>query len=96
MGPSFGEVVAILMAMITPALLIFYMAKRWFGLKEKRLEIEASFAAEKAAQYVARSSDLEARLATLERIVTDGPLRLSKEIDALGAAQLAQPIKDLA
>ncbi len=94
MGPNFGEVVAILMAMITPAVLILYMAKRWFSLKEKRLDIEALFAAEKAAQYVARSGDLEARLATLERIVTDGPLRLSKEIDALG--HQARPVKDLA
>ena len=45
MGPNFGEVVAILMAMITPAVLILYMAKRWFALKEKRLDIEALFAA---------------------------------------------------
>ena len=96
MGPSFGEVVAILAAMLTPALLLFYFAKRWFTLKEKRLELDARLAAEKAAQYVARSGELEQRLATLERIVTDGPLRLSNEIDSLAIAQMVQPRKDFA
>ena len=96
MGPSFGEVVAVLFAMIVPALLIFYMAKRWFTLKEKRLDLDARIAAEKAAQYVAHSGDLEQRLATIERIVTDGPLRLSKEIEALGLIDRAVPQKDMA
>ena len=83
MGPSFGEVLAILISIVTPALLIFYVAKRFFQLKEKKLEIEALNAAEKAAQYVSRSSELEQRLAVVERIVTDQPARLAREIDGL-------------
>lgn len=96
MGPSFGEVVAILFTICVPALLLFYFAKRWFTLKEKRLDLDARLAAEKAAQYVAHSGELERRLATLERIVTDGPMRLSNEIDALAIGHHALPQKDLA
>jgi ABC-type phosphate transport system auxiliary subunit len=89
MGPSFGEVLAILISIVTPALLIFYFAKRWFTLKEKRLELDARVAAEKAAQYVARSGELEQRLAVLERIVTDQPHALAREIDSLAIADQA-------
>lgn len=90
MGPSFGEVVAILFIICVPALLLFYFAKRWFTLKEKRLEIDARMAAEKAAQYVARSGELEQRLAVLERIVTDQPHALAREIDSLAITDHAQ------
>ena len=83
MGPNFGEVVAILVAMIIPALLIFYFAKRWFQLKEKRIEVDAIAAAEKAAQYVAHGREIEQRLAVLERIATEGNNSLSREIEAL-------------
>ena len=57
--------------------------KYFFQLKEKKLEIEALNAAEKAAQYVARSSEIEARLVVLERIATDQPTALAREIDLL-------------
>ena len=89
MGPSFGEVLAILISIVTPALLIFYVAKRFVQLKEKKLEIEALNAAEKAAQYVSRSSELEQRLAVVERIVTDQPHALAREIDSLAIADQA-------
>ena len=89
MGPSFGEVLAILISIVTPALLIFYVAKRFFQLKEKKLEIEALNAAEKAAQYVSRSSELEQRLAVVERIVTDQPHALARELDSLAIADQA-------
>lgn len=96
MGPSPGELIAILFSICIPAFLVFYFAKRWFALKEKRLDIEALNAAEKAAQYVARSTEMEQRLAVLERIVTDQPAALSREIDALSIAHQAQPKKDFA
>jgi hypothetical protein len=83
MGPSPPELIAILMAMGTPAFIVFYFGKRWFQLKEKRLEIDAAAAAEKAAQYVSHSREIEQRLAVLERIVTEGNHSLSREIDAL-------------
>ena len=89
MGPSFGEVLAILFAIVTPALLVFYFAKRFFQLKEKKLDIEALNAAEKAAQYIARTTELEQRLAVVERIVTDQPHALAREIDSLAIADRA-------
>lgn len=87
MGP--GDVMGLMIAVGLPSLLIFYFAKRFFQLKEKKLEIEALNAAEKAAQYVARSSEIEARLVVLERIATDKPHALAREIDSLALADHA-------
>jgi hypothetical protein len=84
MGP--GEVFSLLIVVSIPTLLIFYLAKRYFTLKEKKLGIEALNAAENAAQYVARSSEIEDRLAVIERIVTDRPHALAREIDSLAIA----------
>lgn len=84
-----SEVFALTMAIGIPSLLVFYFAKRFFQLKEKKLEIEALNAAEKAAQYVARSSEIEARLVVLERIATDQPHALAREIDSLAIADRA-------
>ena len=77
------EFILILLGMLLPAGLIFYILRRAFSLREKRLDIEALHAAEKAAQYVAHSRDVEARLAVMERIVTDQPTMLANEIDRL-------------
>lgn len=87
MGP--GDVMGLMIAVGLPTLLIFYFAKRFFQLKEKKLEIEALNAAEKAAQYVARTSEIEARLVVLERIATDKPHALAREIDALSITDQA-------
>lgn len=77
------EFILIILAMMIPTGLIFYILRRSFAIREKRLDIEALHAAEKAAQYVAHSRDVEERIAVIERIVTDRPLRLSQEIDRL-------------
>ena len=89
MGPTLSELCAILFAMGTPAFLVFYFGKRWFQLKEKRLEVDALAAAEKAAQYVSGSREVEARLATLERIVTDRGAETAAQIEALRAPRLS-------
>ncbi len=77
------EFLSVMVSILLPAGLIFYIARRSFALREKKLDIEALHAAEKAAQYVARSKEMEARLAVLERIVTDQPTMLANEIDRL-------------
>jgi hypothetical protein len=77
------EFTLIILAMIIPSALIFYILRRAFTLREKKLDIEALNAAEKAAQYVAHSREVEARLAVIERIVTDQPTMLASEIDRL-------------
>ena len=79
-GPEF---ILVLLAILVPAGLFFYVLRRAFAIREKRLDIEALHAAEKAAQYVAHSKEMEARLAVLERIVTDQPTMLAQEIDRL-------------
>lgn len=77
------EFILIMVSILVPAFLFFYILRRAFAIREKRLDIEALHAAEKAAQYVAHSKDVEARLAVLERIVTDQPTMLAEQIDRL-------------
>ena len=80
-GP--GEVLSVLIAVIVPALLVAYIASRFFRLREKKLEIEAMSAAEKAAQYASRSNELETRVRVLEQIVTDQGAQTAAQIEAL-------------
>ena len=82
------EFMLIVICIAVPALLLFYILKRAFTLRERRLDIEALNAAEKAAQYVAHSKDVEARLAVVEKIVTDGGLETAAQIEALRTPRL--------
>ena len=66
-----------------PVLLLLAVANRWFKLKEKKLEVEAAGAIEKAAQYAASNAELEARVRVLEKIVTDGGMETAAQIEAL-------------
>ena len=68
--------------------ILIYLARRWFSLKERRLEVDAMIAAEKAAQYAASNAELEARVRVLEKIVTDGGLETAAQIEALRAPRL--------
>ena len=88
MGP--GEVFSLLIVVLIPTILIIYLAKRFFAFREKQLEVDARLAAEKAAQYAASNAQLRAelgsikdRLETLERIATDQPSKLAREIESL-------------
>ena len=80
-GP--GETMAILITIIIPTLFLGYIASRYFRLREKKLEIEAGVAAEKAAQYASRTHELEQRLRVIEEIVTDRGLETASQIEAL-------------
>lgn len=84
------EFMLVCLSILVPALLLFYILRRWFGLRERRLEIEALNATEKAAQYVARSKEVEARLAVVEQIVTDGGIQTASQIEALRAPRLSK------
>ncbi len=57
--------------------------KPWFAYRERRMELEASMVAEKAAQYAAQTERLEQRVRVLERIATDRGADLSDEIERL-------------
>ena len=77
---------AVLLAMIIvglPVIFLMVTANRFFKFREKKLEIEALNAAEKAAQYAARSHELEERVRVLEQIVTDGGAQTAAQIEAL-------------
>jgi len=59
------------------------MFKRWMAYLEKRMELEASMTAEKAAQYAAHTERLEQRMRVLERIATDQGSAVAGEIENL-------------
>ena len=81
MGP--GEVMIALIVIGLPVMFLMILANRFFKFREKQLEVEAMHAAEKAAQYAARSGELEGRVRVLEQIVTDGGAQTAAQIEAL-------------
>ena len=66
-----------------PTLMLMLVANRFFRLREKKLEVDARMAAEKAAQYASRSHELEERVRVLEQIVTDSGAQTAAQIEAL-------------
>jgi len=77
---------AVLIAMVVvglPVVLLMIIANRFFKYREKRLDVEAGLAAEKAAQYAARTMELEQRVRVLEQIVTDRGVETASQIEAL-------------
>jgi hypothetical protein len=81
MGP--GEVFIALIVIGLPVMLLMIIANRFFRLREKKLEVEATLAAEKAAQHASRSMELEQRVRVLEQIVTDAGAQTAGQIEAL-------------
>lgn len=59
------------------------IVKPWFALQHRKLELNASIVAEKAAQYAAHTERLEQRVRVLERIATDRGSDMASEIDRL-------------
>lgn len=83
LGVSPGEFIAFMSVLVIPAVVVIYIANRFFRLRERKLEIEALNAAEKAAQYASRTSEIEERLRVVEQIVTDGGVHTAAQIEAL-------------
>ena len=88
MGP--GEAITALVVVGFPIIAFSVILLRWMRIKEKRMEIEANSAAERAAQYAASNVELEARVRVLEKIVTDGGLETAAQIEALRTPRLRQ------
>lgn len=80
-GPTNVMIAAIVIGL--PVILLMLIANRYFRLREKKLEVEAKLAAEKAAQYASRSMELEQRVRVLEQIVTDAGAQTAGQIEAL-------------
>ena len=83
LGVSLGEFIAFMAVFVIPAAVIIYIANRIFRLRERKLEIEAMNAAEKAAQYASRTTEIEQRLRVVEQIVTDSGVHTAAQIEAL-------------
>lgn len=80
------QVGAIFLALVMiglPTIMLMVVGNRYFRFREKKLEVEATLAAEKAAQYAARTHELETRVQVLEQIVTDGGIHTAAQIEAL-------------
>lgn len=80
-GPT--NVLLALIVIGLPVMFLMLLGNRFFRFREKQLEVETMKAAEKAAQYAARSSELEERVRVLEKIVTDGGAQTAAQIEAL-------------
>ena len=91
MGP--GEVMIALIVIGLPIIFLMLIANRWFRLREKKLEVEAGLAAEKAAQDASRSHELEDRVRVLEQIVTDRGAETAAQIEALRGKPLIAPVR---
>ena len=61
--------------------------RMWLKIKEKQIDAQTNLAAEKSAQYAAHVERIEERLRVIEKIVTDQPSKLAREIDALAIDQ---------
>ena len=85
MGPA--EVFIALIVVGLPVIFLMVVASRYFRLREKKLEVEAGLAAEKAAQYASRTHELEERVRVLEQIVTDSGAQTAAQIEALRPSQ---------
>jgi len=83
-GPTAVMLATIIIGL--PTVMIMLIANRFFKFREKKLEVEALNAAEKAAQYASRSHELEERVRVLEQIVTDGGAQTAAQIEALREA----------
>jgi hypothetical protein len=92
MGP--GETLSVLITILVPTLFLLYLAKRFFTLREKQLEVQVGTTAEKAAQYASRTAELEQRVRVLEKIVTDGGIHTAAQIEALRDLPAPAPNKD--
>ena len=84
-----GDLLGLLIVVLTPTLLLIYLARRFFSLREKQLELQAGQTAEKAAQYATSNAQLEQRMRVLEQIVTDRGVDTAAQIEALRPPQLS-------
>lgn len=77
------QFIAFIFIVVITTAVVIYIANRFFKLRERKLEIEAMNAAEKAAQYASQSREMEERLRVVEQIVTDSGVQTAAQIEAL-------------
>ena len=84
----FGIIIA---SIVSGSVVILYAFRRFFAFREKQLHVDATLAAEKAAQYAASNAELEQRLRVVEQIVTDSGAQTAAQIEALRQQPLRAP-----
>lgn len=77
---------------LAPFLMVSFIV--WTKHQAKLAEMQVRATAEKAAQYAASNTDLEARVRVLERIVTDKGYDISSQIEALRDARKVEALLD--
>jgi hypothetical protein len=91
-----GDVFALGIVSIVTGVVILSIFHRLFSFREKKLEIQAQTAAERAGQYGFRTAELEQRIRVLEQIVTDNGAQTAAQIEALRGDSPASPRKRVA
>lgn len=77
---------------LAPFLMVSFIV--WTKHQAKLAEMQVRATAEKAAQYAASNTDLEARVRVLERIVTDKGYDVASQIEALRDARKVEALLD--
>ena len=86
----FGIIIA---SIASGSVVILYAFRRFFAFREKQLHVDATLAAEKAAQYAASNAELEQRMRVVEQIVTDGGAQTAAQIEALREPRIVAPVR---
>ena len=77
---------------LAPFLMVSFIV--WTKHQSKMAELGVRETAEKAAQYASHTSELEARVRVLERIVTDKGYDVASQIEALRDAKKVEALVD--
>jgi hypothetical protein len=77
---------------LAPFLMVGFIV--WTKHQSKMAELRVKETAEKAAQYASHSTELEARVRVLERIVTDKGYDVASQIEALRDAKKVEALLD--
>lgn len=78
-----GDTLISALALLLPFVLIVYILRFAFKHAERKQQIEANYAAEKAAQYAVQNKILEDRVAVLEQLAIDSGAETAAQIEAL-------------
>jgi hypothetical protein len=76
---------------LAPFLMVSFIV--WTRHQSKMAELRVKETAEKAAQYASHSTELEARVRVLERIVTDKGYDVASQIEALRDARKVEALQ---
>ncbi len=77
---------------LAPFLMVSFIV--WTKHQSKMTELRIKETAEKAAQYVSHTSEMEERLRVLERIVTDKGYDVASQIEALRDTRKVEALID--